>query len=275
LISVREPNEIFEIDLQKVCSNGISCYSTRDQRCGLSIAEGGPCIKKRGTHLYEHCNDKGRRKPGFFDESQGLDSGTLDSIHELFLKHYRQLCTHYDKVFALPQPEVIRQFREEQLQRYQPVWKQIHSNKSCFSCLRAVPDHLLECGHALCESCVNDFGTPSEYFEHGWVLSSCILCHSSWQDDRHVFRLQPRCAGVRILTLDGGGIRGIVEISLLERLVKEIDLEALPLMDCFDLIMGTSTGKCKSSAMLHGWATWFPCTMPLSGLSECPTDFEQ
>lgn len=74
-------------------------------------------------------------------------------------------------------------------------------------------------------------------------MSDCILCQSSWQDNRHDFRLQPRCAGVRILTLDSKAIRGIVEISLLEKLVKEIDLNMLLLIDCFDLIMERSRGK--------------------------------
>jgi len=73
-------------------------------------------------------------------------------------------------------------------------------------------------------------------------MHSCVLCLRSWQDRGNVFRLHPRCAGVRALTLDGGGIRGIVEIAVLEKLDAVIGLD-IPLRNYFDLIMGTSTGK--------------------------------
>jgi patatin-like phospholipase/acyl hydrolase len=54
-------------------------------------------------------------------------------------------------------------------------------------------------------------------------------------------RLKPRCAGARILTLDGGGIRGIVELALLQSLDMTVGL-GLPIRDLFDLVIGTSTG---------------------------------
>jgi patatin-like phospholipase/acyl hydrolase len=63
----------------------------------------------------------------------------------------------------------------------------------------------------------------------------------SWKDNGDLFRLHPICAGVRALTLDGGGVRGIVELALLEHLDNAIDLD-LPLQDCFDIMIGTSTG---------------------------------
>jgi patatin-like phospholipase/acyl hydrolase len=53
--------------------------------------------------------------------------------------------------------------------------------------------------------------------------------------------LKPRCAGARILTLDGGGIRGIVELALLQALEKEVGL-GVPISELFDLVVGTSTG---------------------------------
>lgn len=58
----------------------------------------------------------------------------------------------------------------------------------------------------------------------------------------YYIQLKPRCAGVRVLTLDGGGIRGVVELALLQALADEAGL-GVPIRDYFDLIMGTSTGK--------------------------------
>ncbi|MFP4697673.1 MAG: CBASS cGAMP-activated phospholipase [Eubacteriales bacterium] len=46
---------------------------------------------------------------------------------------------------------------------------------------------------------------------------------------------------VKILTIDGGGIRGIIPSSILNTISKEINEK--PLYKCFDLISGTSTGS--------------------------------
>ncbi|KAL2065945.1 hypothetical protein VTL71DRAFT_3615 [Oculimacula yallundae] len=240
-LQVRDPDEIFEKDLMEHCRAGFESYRVRYQKCGFYIQKGGVCIKQRGTHEYEHCDEKGARAQGPFDEKYALDIDTMSQVRKLFQKYYRQLCTGHDKVNALPPRETVRDFREAQLQRYMQFWIELQSNKSCFGCLLHPPDHMLECGHAFCQHCVRELGFPSDYFEHGWVLNSCILCQTSWQDGRNLFRLHPACAGVRVLTLDGGGIRGIVEISLLEKLQEKIDLD-VPLREFFDLIMGTSTG---------------------------------
>ena len=57
-------------------------------------------------------------------------------------------------------------------------------------------------------------------------------------------KLKPKCAGVRVLTLDGGGVRGIVELAILGELERRVGLE-VSITELFDLIVGTSTGKCE------------------------------
>ena len=59
-------------------------------------------------------------------------------------------------------------------------------------------------------------------------------------------RLKPKCAGVRVLTLDGGGIRGIIELAILEQVERRVGL-GMPIRDLFDLIVGTSTGQFRIS----------------------------
>jgi patatin-like phospholipase/acyl hydrolase len=72
----------------------------------------------------------------------------------------------------------------------------------------------------------------------------CWLCWEEKGERPHQIQLKPRCAGARILTLDGGGIRGIIELSVLQALHKEVGLgEAFALREMFDLIVGTSTGR--------------------------------
>jgi patatin-like phospholipase/acyl hydrolase len=74
-------------------------------------------------------------------------------------------------------------------------------------------------------------------------MTCCRLCGAEWPTrPRQLIRLKPKCAGVRILTLDGGGVRGIVELAILREIEDRVGL-GVPIRDLFDLIVGTSTGE--------------------------------
>ena len=49
-------------------------------------------------------------------------------------------------------------------------------------------------------------------------------------------------SGIRVLSLDGGGVRGIIQLSILKRL-EDLTGLGLPLGELFDLMVGTSAGK--------------------------------
>jgi predicted acylesterase/phospholipase RssA len=69
--------------------------------------------------------------------------------------------------------------------------------------------------------------------------------------DRHLFGPGRK----RILSLDGGGVRGIVSLAFLERIeamVEAIEGRPTRLCDWFDLIGGTSTGAIIASALALG-----------------------
>jgi patatin-like phospholipase/acyl hydrolase len=57
-------------------------------------------------------------------------------------------------------------------------------------------------------------------------------------------------ARYRILSIDGGGIRGIIPVILLERLAREPGLE--PFLEKVDLLAGTSTGGLIALALAAG-----------------------
>ena len=57
------------------------------------------------------------------------------------------------------------------------------------------------------------------------------------------------CSLSQILSLDGGGIRGLVLIQLLLAVEKAA---GQPIRNCFDWIGGTSTGGILALAILHG-----------------------
>lgn len=55
--------------------------------------------------------------------------------------------------------------------------------------------------------------------------------------------------GSRILFLDGGGMRGLIQIEILEQLERKTGKRVTEL---FDWIVGTSTGGIVALALVHG-----------------------
>ena len=162
---------------------------------------------------------------------------------------FRELCSSIasGSVLRLAPPHEVALYRQRVLNsnvlRDSAFWQNSKSNKTCFTCLQSVPDHALPCGHVYCESCVKDFGLLYDSQRYCVEMTHCVLCGAEWPTrPPQVIRLKPKCAGVRILTLDGGGVRGIVELAILREIEDRGGL-GVPIRDLFDLIVGTSTGE--------------------------------
>lgn len=57
------------------------------------------------------------------------------------------------------------------------------------------------------------------------------------------FEHKPDTAGVRILIVEGGGIRGIVPLSFLKELERAVGL-SMPIQEHFDMSVANSSGTC-------------------------------
>ena len=69
--------------------------------------------------------------------------------------------------------------------------------------------------------------------------------------DRHLFGAGPK----RLLSLDGGGVRGVISVAFLERIEAILSAQAggdIRLGDWFDLIGGTSTGAIIAAGLALG-----------------------
>lgn len=135
------------------------------------------------------------------------------------------------------------------------------SHATCFCCLMEVPEHPLPCGHVLCTQCVKSFGRCSSN-KIVYRLDSCPLHPEDHFEDMLMrpctIRFKPEYAGTRILSLDGGGIRGIVELETLRAIEKHFNgnhTHKIPIKAFFDLIVGTSTGGIISLALaVKNWS---------------------
>lgn len=123
-------------------------------------------------------------------------------------------------------------------------WGKFQSNQTCLPCLRRKPEYVLSCGHSVCDTCVRIFGCPVLGSEYTYELKSCPLCSSGWL----TVALKPPTAGVRILSIDGGGIRGVVPLEFLGILQNVVGPNC-PIRDLFDLAFGTSSGELSLGKM--------------------------
>ncbi|KAH7173285.1 uncharacterized protein B0J16DRAFT_405679 [Fusarium flagelliforme] len=116
------------------------------------------------------------------------------------------------------------------------------TQRTCLSCLSNTPTNMLPCKpqeHGVCEDCIkrcNHSTGEESLIQMSFCPLGCSFTCTPWS-----IRVKPRTAGARILTLDGGGIRGIIELVILSKIEKEVGL-GIRIQELFDLVIGTSTG---------------------------------
>lgn len=116
-------------------------------------------------------------------------------------------------------------------------WNELKSNGTCFCCLRRKLEEVFTCGHAICDVCVEIF--RDAILEHGYCY---MVTFMSCQKGNLIAKLKPPTAGVRILSIDGGRIRGVISLEFLS-LIQDSVGPACPIQDSFGLVIGTTSGK--------------------------------
>ncbi|CAG7935874.1 unnamed protein product [Penicillium salamii] len=126
--------------------------------------------------------------------------------------------------------------RKETLHRLYRRWGGLRSTTTCVVCLCRPPEHMLPCKHAMCDTCVVIFGYPSSLGEYHFEVAQCPICEE--RSNVTVRQLPPTKHPV-ILSLDGGGVRGLIQLGLLRALERRI---GVPIASLPDLCTGTSVG---------------------------------
>ncbi len=98
----------------------------------------------------------------------------------------------------------------------------------CTLCFKGLSNVTLTCGHSICEICYKEWVTDKK---------KCPFCKKS--EVTRSLRPISKFAGLRVLSLDGGGNRGYVSLAILKLFEDAI---GIPIGDMFDLIVGTSIG---------------------------------
>lgn len=103
----------------------------------------------------------------------------------------------------------------------------------CIACFQNSPSFLRNCGHNFCDRCLK------------LIPDECLVCGDAQRSNPCFV---PPLAGTRILSLDGGGIRGIVSVTIMKKL-QELCYN-MPITKLFDLVSGTSTGGIIALALV-------------------------
>ncbi|TKA29096.1 hypothetical protein B0A54_16206 [Friedmanniomyces endolithicus] len=215
--------------------------------CSFVGAEGGRrCMLVKARHQPKgHQDEKGIIAAG--DYQAAFDStfthqwkaqlrAAIEGIHRDFSYELEQ-ASHEDTQ-AIPEESIALELHGEYLnQFFEAVGP---AAAICTS------QHPLPCGHVLCTACIKAYGKASK----SSVTLQCCPLHreaTRWAKPA-VLKFKPTSAGVRILSLDGGGIRGIVQLEVLRAIEQAIG-GFLPVQSFFDLIVGTGTGGMLAVAL--------------------------
>lgn len=134
------------------------------------------------------------------------------------------------------------QIHRETIEALKINWTLIKTDEICLFCICRMPENPLTCGHAMCDTCVRSVGVENLTFDCQYQIESCPLCSQG----RLMVGLKPPTAGLRILSLDGGGVKGKITIAIISQL-QDILGDTWRIQDLFDVVYGTSVGKIRSS----------------------------
>ncbi|KAI1101208.1 hypothetical protein F4804DRAFT_17888 [Jackrogersella minutella] len=261
-----------------VCTHVIQEYFETKTCCSYNIPAGGTLSLEKGfqceSTLRTHCDmHRQKRKFGAPRDIPGNYQSTFNlkafAWEERIREKLLELHQGWEDDGASREARALTH-RDYLCHFYTPLISEKRNffcNSVCLVCLFNPPQHALSCGHIICAECAIDFGR----FEGGTqiVVDGCPLANEQGVCDivsakskvPTVIQLLPAYSGLRVLTLDGGGVRGIVELTVLKAIEDRI---GLPLQRFFDLVVGTSTGGIISLGFGH--KQW--------SVDECMTQFQ-
>ncbi|EGX50398.1 hypothetical protein AOL_s00076g162 [Orbilia oligospora ATCC 24927] len=249
---------IFNAKIREACQKAMDSFREKNAICAyIDDYSGARCVNTKAGHAKGHQTQTGAfmRSGPYQEEECSINTEFFMSSIEDYIKSLIQKFTAeapadqglWRKLAAEEHRKNIRRLRLEgaypkqgRAERDDPFTK----TSVCYGCLFRHSEYLLPCGHTVCETCIRSNSEINDQMKYTGKhrLGGCVICGTSigsqWP---YEVRLRPLLSGLRILSLDGGGVRNIVQLITLRRLESLIGLD-LPIGHFFDLIVGTGTG---------------------------------
>ncbi|RSL40975.1 hypothetical protein CEP54_015958 [Fusarium duplospermum] len=189
----------------------------------------------------------------------------LFDCHQVFRELYEADCSHASAVFRprfkgfIPPAEIFQalgpslDWHRQQLSRHKDFLKSIRSRDTCLSCIRRRPQYGFPCGHLICQNCVRVFYPQRDADPWEYRLEACHIC--SEPTPGLSIHLTPDTSRLRVLSIDGGGIRGSAPIGFLKAIQDEIGIPGYKVQRNFDVKVGTSSGALSVISLdILGWS---------------------
>ncbi|KAL6151989.1 hypothetical protein ACJBU6_08881 [Exserohilum turcicum] len=177
-----------------------------------------------------------------------VPSSIVKSIQDHFQDYFQDYVSDALKSKTL---KFATESHKRVLQGKRSFWPQLQSRETCLVCLCRRPHIGLPCGHTVCENCVYVFGRRSSDDPCIYYIDQCFLCETNAKQKS--VRIHPPTAGAGVLSMDGGGVRGILELIFLRLLEDRIGLP-IPVLRNFKVVFGTSTGGIIALGLAQGWS---------------------
>ena len=142
-------------------------------------------------------------------------------------------------------------------------WALLKSTLTCLWCILRAPEHVVECGHTLCDTDVTRFGARCSGDGYLYEINKCMLCLSG---ARLLVDLKPPTWEPIVLTIDGGGICGRVALRFLEAIQSALG-SSHRLQDYFDFVLCTSSGALIGLDLCHRRSSVEQCVQRFSSLA--------
>ncbi|KAI0886923.1 FabD/lysophospholipase-like protein [Annulohypoxylon maeteangense] len=237
----------------KPCAGALQTFADLYCPCSFTNAsydgDLGQCCNVRSGHNPKGHQNKHGKIIGNGDYESNFNASDFRPTWEELLK--ASLAQVQSSCYKLGQDFVDRNELQIAAILHQERLNELYSNilgsankfisySACLCCLRELPECALPCGHVLCFPCIQIYGARTSRttieISHCPLHVRDVIASPPW-----IITTKPRYAGSRVLCLDGGGIRGIIQLQVLVEIEKVLGPD-LPIQLFFDLIVGTNAG---------------------------------
>lgn len=241
---------------QTLVSKAFHSFVETSLQCEFVDSCGTRCVNRYLAHMKlnrhqswaGHVIGYGAFESQFLDElMKNWENGISDSLQYLaqFLEHellgdtttsQRQTRLEETPVWSIHQANLASMYTKLPSLQIGDIF-------TCFWCVRDAAIEILPCGHGVCGACLPAIGDINRDVDSRVVhVHTCNLHHVPHTFQGPVkFLVLPKNVGRRILSLDGGGVRVIIALNILEAIEYRMGGK-ISISRFFDLIGGTSAG---------------------------------
>ncbi|KAK3936131.1 hypothetical protein QBC46DRAFT_367088 [Diplogelasinospora grovesii] len=263
------PSVVFNKEVKETCRRALDQFLSNSQPCAYVHSETGEkCVNTKTGHAKGHQAAggyflaEGNFMDGDFDADTSLgliDSRVVDTLKAINenvdsnreARRQYAAALHRSRLKSFPNQSFWKEsFTLQWLNLFNKGFGHIFGAqltiraRVCYACLFGRPEYTLPCGHVICFGCLREFdqSSPDEKYPGIAVHKVCVLCASTDEKEgTWPYRIEycPDLSGIRVLSLDGGGVRGITQLAIVQRLEQFVNLD-MPSGEFFDLMVGTS-----------------------------------